>query len=453
LVRALGGASQPPGMTAGRPLQGFEESGITAKVKWRLIPFLFLCYILNYIDRTNVAIAALQMQGDLNFSDIVYAAGAGIFFVGYVVFEIPSNLILARVGARFWIARIMISWGFISAAMMFVRSPASFYALRFLLGVAEAGFFPGILFYLSHWVPQRERATTSALFLTSTALSGVIGNPLSGAILGLQGLAGLAGWQWVFLLEGIPSVICGFAVLWYLDDKPTDAEWLSPRERTWLSRHIEAEKAATRREHDHSVLEALVHPRVWLLCVLYFSVIISFYSMTFWTPLIVKSVAGLSDSLTGTVSALPFLAAAIAMVLVGRHSDHSGERRWHLAATTWTAALALLAAGLFPSAPPAATIAALCVACAGIWSIMGPFWALPTEFLTGTAAAGGIALVNSVGNIGGFVGPNLMARAKALTGDFSGGFLILSATLALSGLIAVVGLRSSRHPQKRHKHN
>jgi len=421
-----------------------QEAQIVGKVKWRLIPFLFLCYILNYLDRTNVAIAALQMKGDLGFSDAVYAAGAGIFFLGYAVFEIPSNLILARVGARFWIARIMVTWGIISTCMMFVRTPPVFYTLRFLLGLAEAGFFPGILYYLSHWIPQRERAATSALFLTSTSLSGVIGSPLAGAILGMQGVSGLAGWQWVFLLEGIPSIICGFAVLWYLDDLPAAAGWLKPRERAWLTRRIGAEHDATRRAHDHSLLEALVHPRVWLLCILYFSIIISFYSMTFWTPLIVKSVSGLSNLLTGFVSALPFLAASIAMVLVGHHSDRSGERRWHLAVCTWSAALALLLAGLLPHAPAALTIAALCVAAAGIWSIMGPFWSLPTEFLTGTAAAGGIALINSIGNLGGFVGPSAMARAKALTGDFSGGFLLLAATLAVAGAIAAIGLRSAR---------
>lgn len=425
-------------MPRSRPSQ---ESRVLRQVRWRLIPFLFLCYILNYLDRTNIGMAALTMRADLGFSDAVYAFGAGMFFVGYAVFEIPSNLILERVGARFWIARIMVTWGVISAAMVFARTPASFYALRLLLGIAEAGFFPGIIYYLAHWIPRRERAAVAALFLTSTSLSGVIGGPLSGAILSLDGMAGLKGWQWIFLLEGIPSVVCGFAVLRMLDDHPSQAAWLAPADRAWLTKRMADEHRAARGKNDHSLGHAMTHPKVWLLGLLYFSIIISFYAMTFWTPLIVKSLEGLSNFLTGSISALPFVAASVAMVLVARRSDRTGERRWHLAASAWAAAAGFLLAGPLGTISPALTVACLCLAGAGIWSTLGPFWSLPTEFLTGTAAAGGIALINSLGALGGFVGPNVMAHAKALTGDFTGGFAILALTLIGAGLLAVFGLK------------
>ncbi len=415
-----------------------DENGVVAKVTRRIIPYLFLCYVVNYLDRFNVSYAALEMKGDLGFSDVVYGLGASMFFVGYVFFEIPSNLIMVRVGARIWIARIMISWGVVSTCMMFVKAPSIFYLLRFFLGVAEAGFFPGMIVYLTYWIPSRERAKAFALFLTSTSLAGVFGGPISGALLQMGGTYGLRGWQWLFVVEGIPAVLLGIMTLLYLDDKPEHASWLSPAEKEWLSLKMAAEVAEKQLSHSYTLLQALIHPRVWRLCLLYFSIIISFYGVAFWLPQIVKSFSGLNNPTVALISAIPYLAASIGMVVIANHSDKSRERRWHVAVSAYGGGLGLALAGYFlQHSHPVAAFLSLCLAALGIWSTLGPFWSLPTAFLSGTAAAGGVALINSVGNIGGFVGPYVIGFVKEATDSFTSGLLLLSSTLFVAGLIAL----------------
>jgi MFS transporter, ACS family, tartrate transporter len=420
-----------------------EPARVMRKVTRRLIPYLFVCYVVNYLDRINVGYAALEMKADLGFSDAVYGLGASMFFVGYVLFEIPSNLIMERVGARLWIARIMISWGALSSCMMFVKTAHGFYLLRFFLGAAEAGFFPGTILYLTHWIPAKERARAVALFLTSTALSGVFGGPLSGALLKLGGAHGLAGWQWLFLLEGVPAVALGLVTLAYLDDRPEQARWLTPEERQWLGEKMRAEQQEKLARHGQTLLTALAHPKVLQLCVLYFSVIIGFYGVVFWLPQILKNFSGLSNAMVGIVSAVPYLIAAIGMVLVGNHSDRTGERGRHVAAAALAGAAGLALSAVLQHHSPALAFAALCLAALGIWSTLGPFWSMPTEFLAGSAAAGGIALVNSIGNVGGFVGPYVVGYFKERSGDFADGLFALAAALLIgSGLAFYL---ASRH--------
>jgi ACS family tartrate transporter-like MFS transporter len=418
--------------------KAIDENALVSKVTRRIIPYLFICYIVNYLDRFNVSFAALEMKDDLGFSDTVYGPGASMFFVGYVFFEIPSNLIMERVGARVWIARIMITWGIISSCMTFVKSPSTFYLLRFLLGVAEAGFFPGIIFYLTYWIPARERARAFALFLTSTSLAGVFGGPISAALLKMGGMAGLTGWQWLFLVEGIPAVILGAVTLLYLANKPEQAMWLSPTERSWLSEKIKKEHEGKQRSHGFTLLRALTHTRVWQLCLLYFFIVISFYGVAFWLPEIVKSFSGLSNSVVASISAIPYLAASIGMVIIANHSDRTGERRWHIAISAYGGCVGLGLSGFFlEDNYPMPAFLSLCLAALGIWSTLGPFWSLPTAFLSGTAAAGGIALINSVGNIGGFVGPYVIGYVKQVTNSFTNGLVVLAATLFIAGLIAL----------------
>ena len=411
-------------------------SAVTDRVTRRLIPLLFACYVVNYLDRFNISFAALEMKADLGLSDSVYGLGAGMFFAGYVTFEIPSNLILQRVGARRWIARIMVTWGLVSCATMFVRTAGGFYSLRFLLGLAEAGFLPGMLFYLTHWIPARERARVFALFLTSTALAGVIGAPISAALLKLSGAGGLAGWQWLFLVEGIPAVLLGVVIYCYLPDRPTDARWLAAEEAEWIERTLAAERVARERAHRLTLWQALTHGRVWRLCVLYFSTIISFYGVAFWLPQIVQSFSGLSNVAASLVAALPYVAAAAGMVAVARHSDRTGERRRHVAVAAFTGAAALALGALVQNVPALAFLS-LCLAATGIWSTLGPFWSLPTAFLSGTAAAGGIALVNSIGNVGGFVGPTVMGFLRQRTHRFESGLTLLAVTLVVAGALAL----------------
>src|SRR4051812_34161433 len=308
------------------------------RARRRLIPFLFLLYIVAYLDRINVGFAALQMNQALGFSATVYGFGAGIFFLGYVLFEIPSNVILARVGARLWIARIMISWGLVSSAMMFVRSAPAFYVLRFLLGAAEAGFFPGIIFYLTRWFPVRERGRTIAAFMTATLVAGVVGGPISGALLSLHGAAGIAGWQWLFLLEGLPAVVLGVVVLKVLAEQPRDVAWLNAAERASLAACLEED---ARLQTDETTRGALSNPRTWLLAVVYFTIPVTLYGIGFWLPKMLKDASGGSDFNVGLLSAVPYAAGAIAMVIAGRHSDRTGERRWHVAGAALVSAAGL----------------------------------------------------------------------------------------------------------------
>ncbi len=415
------------------PSPTFEEATYR-KVAWRLIPFLLLCYIVAYLDRVNVGFAKLQMLTDLKFTESIYGLGSGIFFIGYFLFEIPSNVILHRVGARLWIARIMISWGVLSACMMFVSSPTLFYIVRFLLGMAEAGFFPGIILYLTYWYPAHRRARMTAFFMTAVALSGVVGGPLSGWILrDFGGLNGWAGWQWMFLIEGIPSVLIGILVLFVLDDRIAHAKWLSGDEKALLDRNIVADN-----EHkaEVPVVRVLANGRVWLMGAIYFSFVMGLYGISFWLPTIIKQ-TGISDALEiGLLSAIPWAFATVAMVLVARRADRTGERRWHIAISGFVGALGLVMSVVWREDTTLA-MAALTLATMGILSTLPTFWSLPTAFLAGTGAAAGIALINSLGNLAGFVSPYAVGWLKDLTSSTNSGVYLLAASLVVGGLLTL----------------
>ena len=408
------------------------ERRVVHRLTWRLVPFLFLLYIVAYLDRINVGFAALQMREQLGLTDAVYGLGAGIFFAGYFLFQVPSNLVLQRVGARRWISVLMVLWGVISASMLFVTSARTFYGLRFLLGAAEAGFFPGVILYLKTWFPAQARARTVARFMTAAPLSGVVGGPLSGALLSLRS-SGLAGWQWMFLLEGIPAILLGVITASYLVDRPEDAEWLSQEERDWLIRTLnrEEEMKASR----EGVLTATRLFQVGILALVYFGLNTVSYGVSLWLPTLIRSVSGVSDLTIGILSAIPYVAAAIAMMLVGLHSDRSGERRWHTAVPAFAGAFAMVAAAYSTSLTP--SIIALSIAVLGVFSMMGPFWSMPTSLLSGTAAAVGIAVINSIGNLGGFVGPYVIGLVRTSTGQFKGGLLLVSACLAVGGCLVL----------------
>jgi ACS family tartrate transporter-like MFS transporter len=412
-----------------------------ARVTWRLLPFLLLLYIISWLDRVNVGFAKLQMNADLGFSDTVYGFGAGIFFIGYGLCEIPSNLLLVRYGARIWIARIMITWGLISAGMMFVQGETSFYVMRFMLGVAEAGFLPGIIYYLSQWFPREERARAVSWFMIGIPLSVVFGGPLSGWLLGFDGRLGLEGWQWLYIVEGLPAVLLGFVVLGYLTEKPEEARWLTPAQREWLSARIAAEHVEAKSRHRISVGEALTHPTVWLLALIMFCCQTGSYGLTLWVPTIVKGLSGYTDIEVGFFSALPYIAAAIGMILIGRSSDRSGERFMHVAVPTAIGALGFIATGLLSSPIPA--MMALAVAAVGDYGTRGPFWALPGKFLVGGSAAAAIALINSMGAVGGFVGPYAVGYLKDATGSFRSPLFLLAGILFIGSLLTVI-LRKSR---------
>lgn len=405
------------------------ERDTLRKVAWRIVPFICLLYLLNILDRANVGFARLQMQKDLALSECVFNLGYGIFYVGYLLFEVPSNLLLRRVGARRWIARIMISWGLISSLTMFAGDAWSFYLLRILLGIAEAGFFPGIIYYLSFWFPDRQRAKMTAFFMLAVSLSSVVGNPLSGLIMQeLNDVAGLRGWQWLFLLEGIPSLVMGVVVLGYLTDYPKDARWLADDERDWLVAHMHQEHEQRAEQHQADRLAALMQGRVWLLIAIYFTVATGSNAGGAYFPTIIKDLfAGLTTAQIGLLSALPHIMAIIGMSLFGISSDRSGERRIHL----WAAAmLAALGWGLIAWNPsPWGSLAGLCLAQTGMMSMLPLFWTLPTAFLSGAAAAGGIAMINSVANIGGIFGPTILGRfgPEAVAAIHMGGALLVIA--------------------------
>lgn len=405
------------------------------KVRWRLIPFLFLLYIVAYLDRVNVGFAAIDMNRDLGFSAAVYGLGSGIFFLSYTLLEVPSNLMLARLGSRVWIARIMLTWGVLSSAMIFVNSAMSFYVLRFLLGAAEAGFFPGIILYLTQWFPQRERARAVGLFMTATAMAGVIGAPISSALLRMDGTWGLQGWQWLFLIEGIPAILLVPVLLVYMTERPADAKWLSAGEREWLVREMEAEQAPNA-QAIVTLRGALGSARLWIVSLPYFCIVIAFYGITFFLPQIVQSMSSLGSATIVLLTAIPYVAATIGLVVVGSRSDRTRERRWHVAGSCLIGAAGFLLTVLAP-ATPAVALTTLSIAAFGIWGTLGPFWAIPTAMLRGTAAAGGIALVNSIGNVGGFVGPYLMGWIREATGGFTAGLLTLAAILILGAVIVL----------------
>ncbi len=417
-----------------------EQRAVLSKITWRLIPLLFVCYIIAYVDRINVGFAKLHLREVLGVDEkvfgSVYGLGAGLFFIGYFIFEVPSNLILQRVGARIWIARIMVVWGIVSMAFMFMKGVTMFYVMRFLLGAAEAGFFPGVLLYLTYWFPVTERARTIAMFATGGVLAGVIGSPISGALLGLNGLGGLAGWQWLFFLEAVPAVVLGIIVLVILPDRPAQARWLSDREKAWLKNCLAEEAQHSGAHHQHRLKDAFTSGRIWLLCLIYFLLNVGTYGYELWLPSIIKSFSNLSDTAVGFINAIPYLIAGVAMLLVGRHSDQTGERRGHVAAAAITSAVGFGLSAYFQN--PYLAMASLALAFAGLKSTLGPFWAMGTAWLTGTAAAGGIALINSVGNLGGFFGPTIVGIIKDRTQNNLVALLFLGAALLGMGLLALL---------------
>ena len=417
-----------------------SERILLSKLTRRLIPFMFLLYIVAYLDRINVGFAALQLNEALKFDPAVFGLGAGVFFLGYFVFEVPSNLIMQRVGARIWMARILMTWGIISSAMIFVRGVATFYALRFLLGVAEAGFFPGMILYLTYWFPAEARGRAVARFMTATAIAGVVGGPVSGALMEMNGVAGLAGWQWLFLMEGLPAVILGFVTLAYLPDGPKSASWLSPGEKVWIASRLEEEHKHVLEHGHHTLRDAMSSGRVWNLSLIYFAIIMSFYGVSFWLPQIIQSFSGLSNLVVGFLSAVPYLAASFSMVVIGRNSDRTGDRRRHVAGSALAGTLGLIAAASIDR--PAVELMALAFAAAGIWGTLGPFWAMSSQFLSGTGAAAGIALINSVGNLGGFLGPYLVGLVRNRTESFTSALVTL-ALFPFLGALLTLRLRNS----------
>ena len=411
----------------------FEEATYL-KVTWRLIPLLLLCYIVAYLDRVNVGFAKLQMAGDLGFSDAVYGLGAGMFFIGYFFFEVPSNIILHRVGARVWIARIMVTWGIVSGGMMFIQTETQFYVMRFLLGLAEAGFFPGIILYLTYWYPAHRRARIVTMFMTGIPLAGVIGGPLSGWIMkSWDQVSGLQGWQWMFLLEAIPSVLIGFVVYFYLDDRITSAKWLEDEERAILQKRIEEEES--QKEHV-PMMQVFKSGRMWTMSAIYFTMAMSLYGVSFWLPTIIKGM-GVTDNLEiGLLSSLPWIAAVFSMLLFARSADKMRERRWHVVVPMLMGSTGLILSVLL-SGNHYLSFAALVLACMGIVSAIPLFWSLPTAFLVGVGAAAGIAAINSIANLAGFLAPYLVGWLKQVTSSTDSGMYLLAAVLVIGAGITL----------------
>jgi ACS family tartrate transporter-like MFS transporter len=444
MVQGTGlGPSVGVGSMADTGADGSRADAILARAARRLIPVMALMYVASFLDRVNIGFAALTMNRDLGFSPEVFGFGAGIFFFGYFFFEVPSNLVLEKVGARIWMCRIMVSWGLVSMATAFVTTAFAFYVLRFLLGLAEAGLYPGMILYMTYWFPQATRARFIALFLAAVPAASVVGAPISGWLLGFNGA--LHGWQWMLLLEGVPSLLLGVAVLWLLPDRPANAAWLSAADKEIL----EARLAADRLEDSKlgalsGFWEMLADKRIWIFIIPDFSIVIGLYGMGLWMPQMIKGL-GFSNLETGFLVALPYFVSMVGMVLLGLSSDRSGERIWHVAGAAFAAALGLLGAGLLHGAIP--VMASFCLAAAGIYGALAVFWTLPTAMLRGMAAAGGLALLNSFSNLGGFFGPYLMGWLKQSTGSYTLGMSLLAAMLGLAGISTVLIGRAFFPPQ------
>ena len=441
-------ADLPENSTESLSQSTLAENALVHKITLRLLPFLFFLYVIAYVDRVNVGFAKLQMNElpwlkVLSNSETIYGVASGIFFIGYFLFEIPSNLILQRVGARVWITRIMITWGIIACAMLWVNSVSSFYTLRFLLGIAEAGFFPGVLLYLTYWFTAKERARVIALFMTANAVSYIFGGPLSGWILSqparvLPLLGSLAPYQQMFLFEGIPAILMGFVVLWYLPSSPKEAAWLNSDERDLIESRLANEAPAIHAQHP-PLWKTWQNPQVMLLCAIFTCLVLGMYGISLWMPQMIKNFGNLSDLQVGLITAIPYLCAGIAMVLNGIHSDKTQERRWHIASVSFIGMVGLIVCA-FAGNNPVVGVIGLTLAAAGMWSILGPFWALAPPLLRGggaLAVASGLALINSVGNLGGFIGPFIIGYVKSTTGSFVYGLLILAGLVLLGGLLAL----------------
>lgn len=411
------------------------EKRTLRRITWRIVPFIMLLYLIAYIDRVNIGFAALTMKEDLGFTASILGFGAGIFFLGYFLFEVPSNVILHKVGARIWIARVMVTWGLIAGGMAFIESSTSFYVMRFLLGVAEAGFFPGIILYLTYWFPTRHRAGVIAMFMAAAPIAVAIGSPISAALLEMDGIMGLAGWQWMFIIEAIPAVILGVVVFFYMTDRPEKATWLKEDERNWLIKTMREEDVGKGNGEHHSILRGLINPRVLALALVYFGTSAGLYTLSIWAPQIIKEL-GVTSMTVGFVNAIPPIISVVAMVLWSRHSDRTGERTWHVAIACMTAAIGLVIAASTYNL--IGLIAALTIVNVGISCSKPPLWSMPTLFLSGTAAATGIATINSIGNLGGFAGPVMIGWVKDQTGSYAGGLYFVAGLLVLSTVLTLI---------------
>ncbi|HET7887340.1 MAG TPA: MFS transporter [Bradyrhizobium sp.] len=421
-----------------------NEAAAYNRVAWKLIPFLLILYIISFLDRVNVGFAKLQMAADIGLSDAVFGLGAGIFFIGYAACEIPSNILLQRFGARIWISRILVVWGIISICFMFVTTPAQFLTLRFLLGIAEAGFYPGIVLYLTYWFPGKLRSQVCALFFIGIPIAGLIGAPLSGFIMKqMAGTSGYAGWQWLFLLEGLPAVIGGIVTYLYLANGPKDATWLAAPERNIIVGALEAEEATHRAMgHGHRLIDALTSGKVWLLAIINFSLLGGIYGIYFWMPQIVKDLGVKDVFLNGVVTSVPFAVACIIMIAVGRSSDRMRERKWHIIGSAMVGALGLIG-GASLTATPALALASLSLAFGGGMAALTVLWVLPSALLTGAANAGGLALMATVGNLGGYVAPYVVGLAKEATGRTDYGLYLMAAVMIVGGLLVQLLPRNS----------
>jgi MFS transporter, ACS family, tartrate transporter len=421
------------------------EARVSRKLMLRIIPFVMLLYFVSFLDRVNVGFAGMTMNKAIGLSPTAFGLGGGLFFIGYFLFEVPSNLILHRVGARLWIARVMVTWGIVSAASAFVVGPNSFYALRFVLGVAEAGFFPGVILYLSLWFPVRQRAVAAAWFMAAAPISTAIGSPISGAIMKLPPVEGLADWQMLYILEAIPAIILGFVVLKYMTDSPSKAHWMQSEEREWLMTKLKAEADARELHAGHTAgaLSALRDPRVLALALIYFGTSAGLYTLGLWAPLIIRQY-GFGSFETGLIAGIPSVLAVIAMILWARHSDRTEERTWHVVLPCVLACLGFVLVGEASTA--LMVILALVIVNIGISAAKAPVWAMPSVFLSGAGAAAGIAMINSVGNLGGFVGPFVIGWLKNVTGSYSAGLYVVAATLAVSAIVTLMLSRQARQP-------
>jgi len=416
-------------------MKEISHDKVVGKVAWRIVPFLVITYLLCFIDRVNVGFAALTMNADLGMSPTVYGVGAGIMFISYFLCGLPSNLLLHRIGARRWIAWLMIVWGLISACTALVTGSTSFLILRFLLGAAEAGFFPGVILYMTHWFPAENRAVMSSRFMFAMPIALSIGSILSGWILQMDGVMGLAGWKWLFIIEGLPASLLGAVCFWFLTEKPKEAKWLSPAERDWLQGKLDAEVARTEAVHKTNLWESIIGGRVLLLGALYFIIVTGFYGINMWLPQIVNAFGHLATWQVGLISAIPFLAAAIGMLVIGASSDRKGERTWHLSLSVGAAACGLLGSAYF-TGNPVMVVACLSVAAVGLYGSMPLVWTIPPTFLTGAAAAAGIATINSIGNLGGFAGPSIVGWIRDASGGFIYALIFLGITVLLGSFLA-----------------
>lgn len=412
------------------------EERTLRKVTMRIIPYIFLLYIVAFLDRVNLGYAALDMNKALGLTSEVFGLISGIFFLGYFIFELPSNILLHRIGARIWIARILISWGIVVIITAWAQNAAHLYILRFLLGVAEAGFFPGIILYITYWFRAKEQARSFALFMTALAVSSIIGAPVSTWIMDHIHWFGMPGWRWMFVLEGLPAIIMGVITFYYLTDRPDDAKWLTQEEKNWLKAELQKEHEAKLKVKQYTTKEVLTNPRVWHLSLIYFTLVLGLYGIGFWMPQIIKAFSKLlTNTQVGLLTMIPYIVAGIAMILWARRSDRTGERRIHAAIPPVVGALGLIGAGM--TTDPVISIIFMSVATMGIYSFFGPFWSLPALFLSESAAAVGIALINSIGNLGGFVGPYVLGMLKDVTGTVKAGLFFLSASLVISSLLVL----------------